>query len=115
MKRNEHRHVCRGREKHPAISIFRGRAAFRPNHDLCPRCWRSMGDRLRAETFALLVCGEGLPFPAPDVASPSPALFSRAGTPVGPRDAQRATQSAIESASKVPSPVQRERVPRRGG
>jgi hypothetical protein len=46
--RKSARNVCRRCGAHRAVSTYRGRTCHRPQHDLCPRCWRAAIDSLRA-------------------------------------------------------------------
>ena len=47
--RRTERHLCRGCGTRRAVFHFRGRWRACPQHDLCPRCFQSTQDQLRAE------------------------------------------------------------------
>jgi hypothetical protein len=40
------RHICRGCSQHRSVFSFRGQVRADLEHDFCPRCYRSMRDRL---------------------------------------------------------------------
>jgi hypothetical protein len=46
------RRACSGCNQRRSISTYRGHACWRPQHDLCPRCWRAALDALRAARLA---------------------------------------------------------------
>ena len=46
------RHLCRGCGTRRAVFVFRGRWRACRQHDLCPRCWQSVEDQLRANQLA---------------------------------------------------------------
>lgn len=46
--RKAQRHTCQRCLKSPARFLYRGRWSARLDHDLCPRCFRSLMDSERA-------------------------------------------------------------------
>lgn len=52
--------ICQSCYQRPAKFVLRGRDGnlrwgFRVDHDLCPRCWRSLRDRRRAALIVILL------------------------------------------------------------
>lgn len=50
--------LCRECHKRPARSSYKGRVAYRRDHDLCRQCWRSMMDRALARQKDLNAAGD---------------------------------------------------------
>jgi hypothetical protein len=49
------RKACRDCGDRRAVSTYRGHVCWRPQHDLCPRCWRAAMDSQHAAQLLGLV------------------------------------------------------------
>ena len=43
------RHICQGCHQHRSVFYFRGDVRARLDHDLCPRCYKSVRERMRQD------------------------------------------------------------------
>lgn len=44
MRKRSDRHLCKGCRQSNALYVRNGHAKFRADHELCPRCYRSLLD-----------------------------------------------------------------------